>query len=693
MTPQPAPQPTEQSGQSQQHIRLDIQGLRALAVILVMLFHLGLPFPGGFIGVDVFFVISGFVITAMLQREWVQTNRIDIARFFIRRFWRLTPALATVVATTLLVGASVFSVLGPQTNLTATGIGAMLISANNVIAQSTGDYFDLAAHSNALLNMWSLSVEEQFYIGFLAVLVLGWSLGKLLKHPTSTAPIVISIVFCASFTLAMLAQSEEPLDSGNWLYHFFSPLNRAWEFAAGALLALATARVEKLSTRIKTFCAIVGLLLVGYATFAISAADIWPGWLTIIPVVGAVLLLTGNSHHDSIVGRILTHRCMTYIGDRSYSLYLWHWPVIVVVQYLNLHRWAQILIAIGVCVLLSLMTYRWIEMPLRQRTFRNSISKLLWAIVIVVTPIGIGLMINSAIEHGYWNSHVRSQRQAIEARYLADVHGCKSLTSFLHRSAKDCSWNTGASGRPIYLVGDSNAAHFSDGLLKAAKQTGHPLVAATAYGCPFLTTGYSQPDRNAPEDAGYKRCPKFASDTLTWLKQQPRGLVIIANSDSYVEIPRLRVVTPGTSAHGGANHYFTLLAQTVRSLQTDGFQVAIIAGPPHFDIRAPRFPAQFDWDPAECTLWAQLRNTCMNALPLRVADQYQAHYLEGLAKVQRATNSTLIDLSRAFCTASECPTQNGQIQVYRDGRHITVDASMHLTSRFALEINTLFTRN
>jgi peptidoglycan/LPS O-acetylase OafA/YrhL len=158
--------PADAAHQAENSLRLDVQGLRAVAVLLVVAFHSGLPAPGGFIGVDVFFVISGFVIAAMLQREWAITGRLDFARFYMRRFKRLTPALAVIVTVTAAVSAFVLSPFGDQQTTAKTAIGGIFLVANAVIARTTGGYFDAPAETNPLLNIWSLSVEEQFYLVF-----------------------------------------------------------------------------------------------------------------------------------------------------------------------------------------------------------------------------------------------------------------------------------------------------------------------------------------------------------------------------------------------------------------------------------------------------------------------------------------------------------------------------------------------
>jgi len=680
----------QEANQDSPKFRSDIQGLRALSVLLVFAFHLGLQVPGGFIGVDVFFVISGFVITGMLERERLTTGRINVKRFFVRRFWRLTPALATVVSATLIGGACIFSVFGPQTNLVTTGIGAMLLSANATIAHSTGGYFDLSAETNPLLNMWSLSVEEQFYVGFLLILIVGWALGSLLNRSKLGVSALVAAVFIGSLLLAMLAQPGHALDQPNWLFHFYSPLNRAWEFATGALVALGSTRLSLLPSRMKTTFSAVGIGLIAYSAFVISGAQVWPGWITILPVAAATLVIIGNTENETLISRALASNAVTFIGDRSYSLYLWHWPVIVIVKYFHLSRWTEIVWVVVMTFLLTVATYRWIEMPLRKHSFGSRAKKALWALLVFLVPIILGVTINTAITQNYWNSNILTQRRAIEKKYAVDIPDCKHTMSHRRQSSKDCAWNLNAARSPIYLVGDSNAAHFSDGLIRAAQKSQHPLIAAISYGCPFLTAAYRQPERNDPSEMVYQKCSQSAQEIHKWLQGQPRGLIIISNTDSYVTVPRLHVVPDEATGTSNKGEYFFLLEATLRQLNADGFKVAVIAGPPHFDTRAPSFQKQYDWDPAACTVWSEALNTCKSAIPLPEAEKYQSGNLAGLRKATATAGATLVNLSRVFCTKEECPTQSANLQIYRDGRHITVDASLSLTPRFVTEIRRIF---
>lgn len=672
------------------NVRQDIQGLRTLAVLLVIAFHLGLPISGGFIGVDVFFAISGFVITAMLEREWNKNGRISISQFFLRRFWRLTPALATVVATTLLLGAGILSAYGPQRLMVLTGIGAMLVSANAVIAKFTGGYFDISADSNPLLNTWSLSVEEQFYVGFLLVLIIGWTLGKFIKAPKIVVTLVVSLVFVTSLAIAILAQPGHLLDNSNWLFHFYSPINRAWEFAAGSLLALLNVHVERLPRGLKNFNGLFGFALVVFSAFYISEEQAWPSNLTLLPIVGTILLISSSPTSGSILFKLFANKWAVYVGDRSYSLYLWHWPAIVLLGYLVKSEGVRIVLAPAIAFLLTLATYRWIETPLRHNRPSNKTVASTLAVAVFAAPISLALVIHVVNKQDFWNNSLRFQKIALDKGHLTDQDGCDKLISNLLKPAGSCAWNLNESGEPIYLIGDSNASQYSDGFRAATKSTAHPLHTAIGVGCPFLAEHYVQPDRNIFLDGGYSKCSSFALENYVWLKSQPRGLVVISNSDLYANARSFRVVGKGADETSFRNQYFDLLAMTIRKIVKDGFKVAVIAGPIHFDSRMENFPAKYHWEPSECTLFSQITNSCAVSMPIETVKRFQSKYWNSLREVAASSGATLIDLSLVFCSQRACPSQIEGLQIYRDGRHTTYDADLTLIPRFRSEINRIF---
>lgn len=308
--------------------RLDIQGLRAVAVLMVVAYHAGLPLPGGFVGVDVFFVISGFVITAMLQREWEAHGRIRFGTFYLRRVKRLTPALALMVSVTVLLSTLFLSPLGAQQATAQTAVGAMLIVANAVIARTTGDYFDAPAETNALLHTWSLSVEEQFYLVFPVLLAVSWLFARRLR--VRWVPVAVSAGVAAfSLAVAVMVSRGLEVEKGEMLVGFYGPLTRVWEFAAGALLALAPAVLAARSRCLGLAQGVAGAILLVASLALISGDTPFPGLWTLLPVVGTALLIRSGGRGDHVIARGLRSAPMVRVGDLSYSIYLWHWPFIV----------------------------------------------------------------------------------------------------------------------------------------------------------------------------------------------------------------------------------------------------------------------------------------------------------------------------------------------------------------------------
>ena len=363
--------------------RADIQGLRAVAVLLVLTFHAGLPVVGGFIGVDVFFVISGYVITQMLLREWNTTGSISLVRFWRRRFFRLSPALALVIAVTFIFSALILLPLQQQTSY-QTGIGALFFVANIVIARNTGGYFDAPAENNPLLNTWSLSVEEQFYF-FFPLLVLGaLILGRKVERSRLLPYLTIGSVALVSLALAIIG-SRMGTESPTWI-NFYSPVTRSWEFAIGSLLALwgRDARPPSPGTgRALRWIGGTGLVC---AAFVINETTPFPGPWTLLPVIATGLLLVGGSAPGS-PSKILTHPSLVRIGDWSYSIYLWHWPVIVFTVALGITAPIWLFVAALVSFVPAVLSYRFVETPLRHWDPKSTGKRIGVAVGVLVTPV------------------------------------------------------------------------------------------------------------------------------------------------------------------------------------------------------------------------------------------------------------------------------------------------------------------
>jgi peptidoglycan/LPS O-acetylase OafA/YrhL len=273
--------PTAKLQQEKHRFRSDIQGLRAVAVIIVVLFHAGLPLPGGFVGVDVFFVISGYVITALLLRKLESANRIGFRLFYEKRIRRLIPALTLVLVTTLAVTFLLGSPFDDQQAVTAqTAIGAITLSANAVIFLNSGGYFATPPTNNPLLNAWSLSVEEQFYLVFPLLLLGLWILAKKLHRklpPERTLLIGLGLVAGISFLLSVTMSFgliHLRLSDPDW-FAFYSSPTRAWEFAVGGIAYLAIKNGPgKLTSLILFWSGLAGIVV---SIFFISEAMVFPG--------------------------------------------------------------------------------------------------------------------------------------------------------------------------------------------------------------------------------------------------------------------------------------------------------------------------------------------------------------------------------------------------------------------------------
>jgi len=343
---------------AESRLRPDIQGLRGLAVLLVVLFHAGVPFtPGGFIGVDVFFVISGFLITGLLMREVERSNHIRYLDFIARRARRLLPAALVVIA---FVGAASVLVYPPleRLDVMSAARSAALYVANLWFAIRTVDYFGVAAASNPLLHMWSLAVEEQFYVGwpaFLALAAFGLKRGDLRSRVTWAVAVLSAITFAACVWMTWFAQP----------WAFFGTPFRAWEFGLGALVYLLAPHISRLPQSALAWSGLAGLVLVLGTALALHDEAPFPGAIALLPTAGTALMLA-SLHAPGGVGALLSWRPLARVGDISYSWYLWHWPLLVMFPILlPEQRVLAIVAAVAISYLAAELSYRYVEEPFR----------------------------------------------------------------------------------------------------------------------------------------------------------------------------------------------------------------------------------------------------------------------------------------------------------------------------------------
>jgi len=658
-------------GSTVPHRRSDIQGLRAIAVLMVVAFHAGLPVPGGFVGVDVFFVISGFVITVMLHREWATTGRVRFGRFYLRRFKRLTPALAIMVAVTMLISAVVLSPIGPQQNVAKTGVGAMLLAANFAIARTTGGYFDAPAETNPLLNTWSLSVEEQFYLVFPGLITLGWYLARRRGWLRFNPYLIVGAIAVISFALAMATAGGLTFHGSSTILGFYSPVTRAWEFAVGALLALALARWSRHAPRLMAALGATGLIMLAASLWLITDTTPFPGPWTLLPVIGTLLLLLAGTHNANATPRLLSTKPMVKIGDWSYSIYLWHWPFIVFAGLLWPNTPGVLLMAAVASMVPAVTSYRWVERPIRGL---SGLTRSRWVALIAVTllvPIGLAAALGLGASHAWWSEQVKELQSAAIPEHLGAEIGCNTRTP-LGAVPAACVQNPSLSGQPVYLLGDSNADHFSEGLIEAAKQLGRPVHLATTSACPFMDVAFSDLRGTYDNDA----CRAYVRGSLDYLRDAEPGLVMISNTDEYWDSIDYAVgASREQTTTDEAKKFYAIkegLGNTVKELQDAGHKVLLVQSVPHWDESAP-------WEPSRCTTPVVLTGDCQATRSLVQARQSRGAIRSAVTAVAAATGATIWDPSDALCPAGLCSTQGPGYVRYRDTGHISVAQAIALT--------------
>jgi peptidoglycan/LPS O-acetylase OafA/YrhL len=374
--------------------RPDIEGLRAIAVALVVLFHAEIgPFSGGFIGVDVFFVVSGFLITSLLLGEVARTGTVRLPNFWARRARRLLPASCLVIVATLIAAQWLYDplLLG---ELARDAVATCGFFVNYVFAwrESHGDggYFDAEIAKSPLLHFWSLAVEEQFYLLWPLLI---WTLARFARRLRHELTIVIIGLWVLSFGACLwLTDNDRP-------WAFYSLGSRAWELLTGALLAISIASLRMLPRRFVLPMAVGGLAVVIVAAMRFDATTAFPGYAAAAPVFGTALVIAAGCSVEApaAIRNVLGSRPMLWVGQRSYAIYLWHWPALVFAGY----TWgplstAQALLVVAIAIVLSAVSYRFVEDPVRHSPWmasRPSRSLTTGFSMLLVTSLVAGLLL------------------------------------------------------------------------------------------------------------------------------------------------------------------------------------------------------------------------------------------------------------------------------------------------------------
>jgi peptidoglycan/LPS O-acetylase OafA/YrhL len=634
---------------SEARFRPDIEGLRAVAVIAVLAFHARVPgFTGGYVGVDVFFVLSGFLITGLMIRD-VQTDRgMGFATFYARRARRLLPASTVVILFTLVGSALVLSPL-EQARVASDARASALFFSNIRFASQATDYFQADLAPSPFQHFWSLSVEEQFYFLWPAVFLAapallrrlcGW--GRIASLAAGTSVILVASLA----TSVWLVPANQP-------GAFFWLQSRAWELMVGALAAVAIGPiVRRVPSRVGPLLVVAGLVLIGATVVMYDESTPFPGLMALPPVLGSACVVVGGGiRPDSSAARGLGTPVMRRIGQYSYSLYLWHWPVLVLAAAAAptvASRWPRALaVTLLVATPLAVVSYHLVEHPLRSSRWlaaspRRGLTMAGALIAVsIAASVVYGLVAHGGPLHAGRAAPVLGARDAAPA--LATDYVPSNLSPGLDEAAtsyQDCADpDACVGGAPsgeilLEVFGDSHAKMWTEGFAALAERDGWRVRRTAEVGCPSFLY---EPTGDPVVD-----CDRYRDATFARLADDPPPVVVLANHSV-------------GAYRRDASTWEQAVRDAIRRLP-DASQVLVFAQSPDFTREVPTCLAQHLDDTAACesARRGQLRE--MN---------------DRLEEIVVEEGATFVDIEAWLCDDARCPVIAGNALLYRDKSHLT----------------------
>ncbi|MGY2084936.1 acyltransferase family protein [Blastococcus sp. SYSU DS0539] len=660
----------------------EVQALRALAVMLVVVYHLWpTRLTGGYVGVDVFFVISGFLITSHLDRELTRRGTVSLAAFYARRARRLLPA-ATVVLLASVVGSYLFLPVSRW----ATTAGDILASAFYVenwnLAARAVDYSASHDAASVVQHYWSLSVEEQFYLVWPALILLLSVVARRTRVRSGLVLPGIVVVTVLSFAWSVHATATDPAAA------YFQTPTRVWELGAGAILALTLrpgasgqpGRLWPVGLRW------AGLAAIAVAAVTLSSASAFPGYLALLPVLGTVAVIAaGDTGARDPLSPLVAFRPVQFLGDVSYSLYLWHWPLIVLVPFALARPMTALdkIAVLAVCIVLAWLTARWVESP-PQRWLplrRPGVVAGLTALTMGVTAAaagGIFFLVSAHEDDARAELAALAHDPCFGAGAMAPgATGCGEVfgpPASLTLTADDepwfddpacsvaegeltistCRYGDGAPSRTVALVGDSHAEHWRGALHEIARQENWELVELLRGACPVTEARVLAFQGDATDTEGCARWGQQVTDHLT-----------SGSFDAVVTSSFTTAFTfggaAGTSMEAGTEGFRATWSEWADAVP----QVYVIRDVPTTEVRhVPECLQANPDDPLACS-----RPRSEAVLP----DAAMAAVEELDPERVR-----LVDLTDLFCDQTTCYTAIGGAVVYWDANHLSGQFSRSL---------------
>ena len=597
---------------------LQIQGLRALAALLVTIFHARLV-PGGFIGVDIFYVISGYLITGLILREIEQTGSLDLNAFYQRRIKRLLPTSVFVLFITAIVGMFVLPAI------TRDALGRDLFAAaayisNYLFAWWQNDYQNLNATPSPFIHYWSLAVEEQFYVVWPILLLL------LARYGRRAIFWGISITTVLSLLLSVYQTQTSPI------WAFYSLPTRAWELGVGALLLFVPEKVWR-----NRFIPWLGVIGIAIATFNFDENTAFPGVNAVLPVFATALLIGSISIWPRAFNDLSNNRISQWLGAISYPLYLWHWPALVLPSS-ALGRPLRIrerLFCILLTVVLAHLTSKFIEQPLRHKKIEGK-KVYLFFVATTITSLVAGLIISATSSSMISVKGTNYKFNLIDVMEKPAVYGDDCHVNYGETKSGYCTYGDTKSNRTLVLYGDSHAAQWFPALEQIALERGYKLISLTKSACPAV-------DAPREDQGAFKNvhCEKWRQNSIARIKSIHPDAVITSSFQYF---------TPPSGFPSKSRWWDDGQRRLLSELRGSSNHLIYISDTPRPLRDIPNCLASRDSHTCDST--EKTRNVIIN----------------GFEK---------IDPTPWLCT-SYCPAIKDGYVVYRDASHISVAASLAL---------------
>jgi len=639
--------------------RADIDGLRAAAVLLVVFYHAGFAaFPGGFVGVDIFFVISGYLITGIIARE-LDAGHFTFASFYARRIKRILPALFVVLAVSAI--AALFILIPGELRVFGRSIISTVLFYSNWLFYSKVNYFDGPAMEKPLLHTWSLAVEEQYYIVWPLVLAAIYRAGR-----RKALPYIILALLCLSLAASQIVLEPDPAQA------FYLLPYRGWELLLGGYLAVA--RLQPLSRLASDITGLAGFACIAYAAWVFNTKTPFPGLNALIPCLGAALLIAAGSQERSLSRALLGFGPIRFIGKISYSLYLIHWPIFSFAHIAldGEPALGQRLTIIAASVALASLSYWYVETPARRSTYR--FPALARAAVAAAALFALCGGLYDAANGLPWRAP-KSVQIAYAAKFPGyrehDLADCRSdpKPELVHRP---CPIGAPATDFQYDFViwGDSHARHFASAFSDQAKARGLSGLVIWEVRCPPLLRAAK----------GKAACKEANARAQQWIATQTKLKIVFLAAvwKGHVERgPAGAARTDGTvaSAHAAQDDAGRLpgLDDTIGMLRARGLQVALVETVPTFPTNVPDCAAR-------ARMFGRSDERCFS-FPRANIEGGQAEAVSILRQASRHFGIAIVETFQAFCDEDACRPEKDGVIFYTDGDHLNSAGSHYLGTR------------